>query len=66
MRNRSDNSGIRDSQQDLAVVGFMENAREAMMNCGALDYDAFLEQRRKLIAAKMQNYFKSLRLYGSQ
>ena len=32
----------------------------AMLNGGALDYDAFLEQRRKLMAAKMQTYFKTL------
>ena len=33
---------------------------EAMMNGSALDYDAFLEQRRKLMAVKMQTYFKTL------
>jgi len=31
-----------------------------MLNGGALDYDSFLEQRRKLMAAKIQTYFKSL------
>ena len=31
-----------------------------MLNGGAVDYDAFLEQRRQLMAAKMQNYFKTL------
>jgi hypothetical protein len=33
---------------------------ESMLNGGALDYDAFLEQRRKLMAAKMKTYFESL------
>ena len=33
---------------------------EAMLDGGALDYDAFLEQRRKLMAAKMKIYFESL------
>ena len=33
---------------------------ESMLNGGALDYDSFLEQRRKLMAAKIQIYFQSL------
>jgi hypothetical protein len=33
---------------------------EDMLNGGALDYDTFLEQRRKLMAAKMQTYFRAL------
>src|ERR1035437_2768209 len=43
-------------KQNLA----MNCVPEAMLNGGALDYDAFLEQRRKLMAAKMQTYFKAL------
>lgn len=31
-----------------------------ILNGEALDYDAFLEQRRKLMAAKIQTYFKTL------
>ena len=30
-----------------------------MLNGGALDYDAFLEQRRKLMATKIQTYFQT-------
>ena len=33
---------------------------ETMLNGGALDYDAFLEQRRQLMATKMQTYFQTL------
>jgi hypothetical protein len=33
---------------------------ESMLNGAAPDYDAFLEQRRKLMAEKMQTYFKTL------
>ena len=33
---------------------------EAILNGETLDYDAFLEQRRKLMAAKIQTYFKTL------
>lgn len=33
---------------------------ESMLNGGALGYEAFLEQRRKLMAAKIQTYFKTL------
>jgi hypothetical protein len=32
----------------------------AILNDEALDYDSFLEQRRKLMAAKVQSYFKTL------
>ena len=31
-----------------------------MLNGRALDYDACLEQRHKLMAAKMQTYFQTL------
>ena len=33
---------------------------EAILNNDSHDYDAFLEQRRKLMAAKIQTYFKTL------
>ena len=33
---------------------------EAILDGESLDYDAFLEQRRKLMAAKIQTYFKTL------
>jgi len=33
---------------------------EAILNGDTMDYEAFLEQRRKLMAAKIQTYFKTL------
>lgn len=33
---------------------------EVMWNGDAMEYDAFLEERRKLMAAKMKAYFQTL------
>ena len=49
-------TSLDEMKQNLA----MNCIPEAMLNGGVLDYDTFLEQRRKLMAAKMQTYFKAL------
>jgi hypothetical protein len=33
---------------------------ESMLSDSVPDYDAFLEERRKLMAAKLKTYFKAL------
>jgi hypothetical protein len=49
-------NSLDEMKQNLA----MNCIPEAMLNGGTLDYDTFLEQRRKLMAAKMQTYFHAL------
>jgi hypothetical protein len=48
------------SLDELKQNLFMNCIPESLLNGGALGYDAFLEQRRKLMAAKIQTYFKTL------
>ena len=51
--------GITDPD-DLKLNLAMNCIPEAMLNGDAPDYDAFLEQRRMLMAARMETYFKTL------